>query len=309
MVQRRAILKRKKAAQTIGKITRAMAMVASLKLQKLRKRMLAAAPYAQKLREMVAVLAAHVGELQHPFLRPPTVENSAKRVVLLVITSNRGLVGAYNSNVLRMASDFIRRREAENIAVEVHVTGNKGVAYFAFHGRPLAQRYDQSGDLPTLADVEATAARFADRFTSGQIDSVHVAYTNFVSAGLHRPELLTLLPMAALTGAAAGTGGQPLTSPGKTGSAVMYDFSPDPNILLGELLPPTLKACLLGCFLNAATSENAARRIATMRATENADQILKTLTLRYNRARQNDITDELMIIVGAAEAIRTSANT
>ncbi len=309
MAQRRVILKRKKAAQTIGKITRAMAMVASLKLQKLRKRMLAAAPYAQKLREMVAVLAAHVGELQHPLLRPPIVEDSAKRIVLLVITSNRGLVGAYNSNVLRMASDFIRRREAENIAVEVHVTGNKGVAHFAFHGRPLAQRHDHSGDLPTLADVEAIATRFADRFTSGQIDSVHVAYTNFVSAAVHRPELLTLLPMAALTGAAAGTGGQPLPSPGKTGSAVMYDFSPDPNILLGELLPPTLKACLLGCFLNAATSENAARRIATMRATENADQMFKTLTLRYNRARQDDITNELMIIVGAAEAIRTSANT
>ena len=89
----------------------------------------------------------------------------------------------------------------------------------------------------------------------------------------------------------------------------MYDFSPDPNILLGELLPPTLKACLFECFLNAATSENAARRIATMRATENADQMFKTLTLRYNRARQDDITNELMIIVGAAEAIRTSANT
>jgi F-type H+-transporting ATPase subunit gamma len=157
MAQRRAILRRKKAAQTIGRITRAMAMVASLKLQKLRKRMLAAAPYAQKLREMVAVLAAHVGELQHPFLRPPTVENSAKRIVLLVITSNRGLVGVYNSNVLRMASDSIRRRETENIAVEVHVTGRKGVSYFTSHGRPLAQRYDQSGDLPTLADVEAIA--------------------------------------------------------------------------------------------------------------------------------------------------------
>ena len=191
---------------------------------------------------MVAVLAAHVGELQHPLLRRPPLRTPPKRIVLLVITSNRGLVGAYNSNVLRMASDFIRRREAENIAVEVHVTGNKGVAYFAFHGRPLAQRYGQSGDLPTLADVEAIATRFADRFTSGQIDSVHVAYTNFVSAAVHRPELLTLLPMAALTGAAAGTDGQPLTSPGKTGSAVMYDFSPDPNILLSELLPPTLKA-------------------------------------------------------------------
>jgi F-type H+-transporting ATPase subunit gamma len=308
MAQRRAILNRKKAAQTIGKITRAMAMVASAKLQKLRKRMLASAPYAQKLREMVAVLAAHVGDLQHPLLRPPTLENSAKRAVLLGITSNRGLVGAYNSNVLQMASDFIRQREAENITVEVHVTGRKGVSYFTSHGRPLAQRYDQLGDLPTLADVEAIAARFADRFTSGQIDSVHVAYTSFVSAGVHRPELLTLLPMAALTGAAAGTGGQPPTPPGETGGAVMYDFSPDPDTLLDELLPPTLKACLFECYLNAATSENAARKMATMRATENADQMFKALTLRYNRARQDDITNELMIIVGAAEAIRTSAN-
>jgi F-type H+-transporting ATPase subunit gamma len=208
-----------------------------------------------------------------------------------------------------MASDFIRQREAENIAVEVHVTGKKGVSHFTSHKRPIAQSYDQLDDMPTFADVEKAAVFFIDRFASGQIDSVHVAYTNFVSAGVHRPELLTLLPMAALTGAAAGTGGRPPTPPGKTGGAVMYDFSPDPNILLGELLPPTLKACLFECFLNAATSENAARKMATMRATENADQMFKTLTLRYNRARQDDITNELMIIVGAAEAIRTSANT
>jgi F-type H+-transporting ATPase subunit gamma len=157
MAQRRAILNRKKAAQNIGQITRAMATVASAKLQKLRNRTLAARPYAQKLPAMVAALAATIGDVQHPLSRRSTVEDSAKRIVLLVITSNRGLVGVYNSNVLRMASDSIRRRETENIAVEVHVTGRKGVSYFTSHGRPLAQRYDQSGDLPTLADVEAIA--------------------------------------------------------------------------------------------------------------------------------------------------------
>jgi F-type H+-transporting ATPase subunit gamma len=145
--------------------------------------------------------------------------------------------------------------------------------------------------------VEETAARFADSFTSGQVDSVHVVYTNFVSAGVHRPELLTLLPVATSTCPAVETGG-----------AVMCDFSPGPNRLLGELLPLMLKARLFECFLSAATSENAARKMATMRATENADQVFKVLTLQYNRARQDHITNELMIIVGAAEAIRNSAN-
>ena len=135
MAQRRAILNRKKAAQNIGKIARAMAMVASVKLQKLRKRMLAAEPYAQKLREMGDVLAVHVGDFQHPLLRQPTVENSARRVAFLVITSNRGLAGAYNSNVLRTASGFLREREAEDKAVELYVTGRKGVSYFTSHGR------------------------------------------------------------------------------------------------------------------------------------------------------------------------------
>jgi len=307
MAQRRAILNRKKAAQNIGRITRAMAMVASAKLQKLRKRTLAAKPYAQKLREMVAVLAATIGDVQHPLFRRPTVGDSATRIALLVITSNRGLGGAYNSNVLRMASDFMRQREAEDAAVELHVTGRKGVSYFTSHKRPTAQSYDQLDDMPSLVGVEEVAAFFLDRFKCGLIDAFDVVYTDFVSVGVQRPTLVTLLPMTALAGTAAGTGGQPSTSPGKTGGAVMYDFSPDPNILLGELLPSTLKTCLFECFLNAATSENAARKMTTMRATENADQMFKKLTLRYNRARQDHITNELMIIIGAAEAIRASA--
>ncbi len=298
MAQMRAIRSRKKAAQTIGKITRAMAVVANVKLQKLRKRMLAAAPYAQKLREMVAVLTSRIEDTQHPLLRPPSVKSATGRIALLIITSNRGLVGAHNSNVLRMASNFIRHREAENIAVEVHVTGRKGTSYFASQGHPLMQRHAPAGDMPSLADVEDLAARFVDSFTSGRLDAVHVAYTNFISAGVQRAELLTLLPMATTIRPAVETAG-----------TVMYDFSPNPSRLLDGLLPLMLRAGLFECVLSAATSEHAARRLATMRATENADQMAEPLTSRYNRARQDHITNELMIIVGAAEAIRNSAHT
>ena len=158
--------------------------------------------------------------------------------------------------------------------------------------------YDPAGDMPSLADVEEIAVRFADSFTSGRVDAVHVAYTNFISAAVQRPELLTLLPIATSIHPVAETGG-----------AVMYDFSPDPSRLPGGLLPLMLKARLFEYFLTAATGEHAARKMATMGATEDADQISKTLTSRYNRARQDHITNELMIIVGAAEAIRNSANT
>lgn len=306
MAQLRAILQRKKAAQGIGKITRAMALVAGAKLRKQRTRLRATTLYAQQLREIATTVA---GATDSPprLIRSPGAGNAAGRCTLLVITSNRGLVGAYNSNVLRLASDFIRAREAEHTLVEVHVVGRKGAAFFAAHGRSLA-RYEQAGDAPTLSDVEALGAQLVSRVLAGQIDSVHVAYTVFVSAGVQRPQLLTLLPMAALLDPVACLR-QPATAPDRTGAAIMYDFTPEPGVLLNKLLPLVLQASLLECFLNAATSESAARKLTTLRATDNADQMFRRLKLQYNRARQDHITNELMIIVGAAEAIRTSSST
>lgn len=302
MAQMREILNRKKAAQKIRKITRAMAMIAGAHLQKLRKRALESRPYAEGLREMAAHLRANVGDLRHPLLREATVKNSTNRIALLVITSNRGLVGACNANVLHLAAEFARQQEVGGKAVELYVAGKKGVSYFRVHKRPLAQQCDELGDMPTLAKVEKTAALLMSRFTSEQVDSVHVAYTRFISAGEHQPKLLTLLPAVTPAIAVSRNGHEILTPAGSR--TITYDVSPHPNTLLAELLPLMVKTTLFECFLNAATSENAARHVAMMRATYNADQMSKALTLRYTRARQDKITNGLMDIVRTAEAFR-----
>jgi F-type H+-transporting ATPase subunit gamma len=304
MSKLRLILNRKKAAQKIRKITRSMAMIASARLQKLWARTLATNAYTQGLREMAAELAARVGDLRHLLLRQSAVGPSARRVGLLVITSNRGLAGAYSSHVLRMASDFVHEREARGEVVELYVSGKKGLSYFTFHHQPVARRIDVADNGPAFAHVQEVSAFLMDRFVSNAVDAVYVAYTEFVSAGTQRPKLLMLFPMTALIAATAAADGKPSASWVQIRSGAQYDFSPGPEVLLAELLPLMLEACLFECFLNAATSENAARRIAMMRATDSADQISKSLALRYNRARQDQITNELLDIIGAAEAIR-----
>lgn len=304
MSRLRLILNRTQAAQKIRKITRAMAMIASAKLQKLRARTLAAKPYAHALREMVTELAAQVTEFRHPLLRQCAVGSSAKRVGLLIITSNRGLAGGYSSHVLRLATDFVQERGRQGQVVELYVSGKKGLAHFAFHQQQVGRRIDQADSGPDSVGVRDVSAFLSDRFVSGAVDAIHVAYTEFISVGTQRPTSLMLLPMTDLVGAVAAGDGRLHASPGRTRNAVQYDFSPDPDVLLTESLPLLLEAYLFECFLNAATSENAARRVAMMRATDAADQISKSLTLRHNRARQDHITSELLDIIGAAEAVR-----
>ena len=303
MAQRRAILNKKKATQKIRKITNAMAIIASGRLQRLRKRLLAAEPYVNKLHEMVEALAENVRDLDHPLLRQASVKDSAGCAAFLVITSTRGLAGAYNSNVLRMASDSIREWESGGHSVELYVKGKKGASYFAFRKRPMARRFDSLGEMPTNADMAEAAMWFIDRFCSGKIDMLKVAYSKFMSIGDCRPALVTLLPTRAKRETAANAS-QASTLTGQFKSAVGYEFSPDPSDLLGELLPLAVQSDLRQCLLNAATSESAARRVAMTRATASADKLSRSLSLRYNRARQDHITTELMDIIGATEAFR-----
>ena len=304
MAKARAIVKRRKAVRNIRKITKTMQMIATAKFQKSLRRAVGTKPYSMKVRELVRELASTVGNVDHPLLRRPGEKDRKNRIALLVITSNRGLAGAYNGNVLRMAAGFIREQEAAGKTIELYVTGKKGITTFNFQKRPIVKRVDVS-DNPKFAEVEPQANEFIADFVAGKFDSVHIAYMNFLSAGSQKPDVMTLLPLAGVDSAApapAGKGAAP-AQPAKSVNAV-YEFSPDPQALLDELLPLTVKTAMFQAYLDATTSEHVARMISMKSATDNADKMVKSLTMRYNRARQSQITTELSEIMGGVEAMK-----
>jgi F-type H+-transporting ATPase subunit gamma len=309
MAKARAIVKRRKAVRNIRKITKTMQMIATAKFQKSLRRAQGTKPFTLKVRELVAELASSVGDVKHPLLRQPGDEDRSDRIALIVITSNRGLAGAYNGSVIRTAAAFIRQQEAAGKTIDLYVSGKKGITYFNFQRRPIVQRYNEFADLPKFADVDRVAEYFIKEFTGVRYDSVHVAYMNFLSAGVQKPDVMTLLPLAGVATAAAGkdaagkdTAGKPHTT--RITQTTTYDFYPSAKELLDELLPQTVKSALFQCFLDATTSENVARMVSMKSATDNADKLIKTLTMNYNRARQSQITTELSEIMGGVEALK-----
>ncbi|WP_428940299.1 ATP synthase F1 subunit gamma [Fontivita pretiosa] len=324
MAKARAIVKRRKAVRNIRKITKTMQMIATAKFQKSLKRAVGTKPYTMKVRELVRELAASVGNVEHPLLRRPTPQTRTGVIALVVITSNRGLAGAYNGNVLRRALSFMHEAEAQGNRVELYVVGKKGINYFNYQKRPMAFRCE-ARDVPTYADADRVLQPLLKRFTDEQVDAVHVAYMNFISTGVQRPDVLTLLPLAgvqeatehiarqvaekeaqAQAGAMAMQPGEAQVYPEAHGlhAEVIYDFSPSARELLDELLPLTVKTAFFQTFLDATTSEHVARMVAMKSATDNADKMARALTLQYNRARQSQITTELSEIMGGVEAMK-----
>lgn len=323
MAKARAILKRRKAVRNIRKITKTMQMIATAKFQKSLKRAVGTKPYTLKVRELVRELAASVGNVEHPLLRRPTEETQTGKIALLVLTSNRGLAGAYNGNVLRAANTFVRQQEAAGKTVELYIAGKKGVTFFNYQKRPPTVRLEAQ-DVPKFADVETLANQLMDRFTAGEIDSVHVAYMNFISTGVQRPDVTTMLPLAGVQQAADEIGKQTAEGEAQAKAGALdakrsgtdvaadavpqgettYDFSPDAKTLLDEVLPLTVRTALFQAFLDATTSEHVARMVAMKSATDNAEQMSKSLAIEYNRARQSQITTELMEIMGGVEAMK-----
>jgi F-type H+-transporting ATPase subunit gamma len=297
MAKARAIVKRRKAVRNIRKITKTMQMIATAKFQKSLKRAVGAKLYSLKVRELVKELAANVGEIDHPLLRRPTDADRKRKIALVVLTSNRGLAGAYNGTVLRAANHFIREQVAAGNAIDLYVAGKKGIAYFNFQKRPITQRIEMA-DPVRFSEAAALAEQLIAQFTSGQVDAVYVASMNFRSASNQRPEVMNLLPLAGVE-----TPGPAATQPAELKTQVVYEFSPDPMSLLDELLPLTVRTALFQAFLDATTSEHVARMISMKSATDNADKMVKSLTMQYNRARQSQITTELSEIMGGVEAM------
>jgi len=306
MAKARAIVQRRQSVQNIKKITRTMELIATARFKKALDRATEAEAYTRKIAEIVADLGETSLEATHPLLEPrPT----ARKALLLVLTSNRGLAGGYNGNVLRAATRAAGDFEAESIPIRLEIAGKRGINFFRFRGTAADASYTHFEDRPQFAEVNALAESYIAMFTSGAIDRLDVAYTRFVTAARQEAIVETLLPMtAAQVGEAVASVRQAKPGAGPAdakpkGEPVPYEFVPDPRSILEEIVPVSFKVRLFKCFLDAAVSEQIARMVAMRGATENADDMVKSLTMLYNRARQAQITRELAEIIGGAAAL------
>jgi F-type H+-transporting ATPase subunit gamma len=323
MAKARAIVKRRKAVRNIRKITRTMQMIATAKFQKSLKRAVGTKPYALKIRELVADVAASAGEVDHPLLRKVDPATASKRVAFVLLTSNRGLAGGYNGNVIRTSVNYITQLEAQGLTVDIYVVGKKGVSYLTFTKRAMTDKVVVS-DPPKFAEAQTLAEKLMDQFASGHIDGVYIGYMNFISTGSQKPDVMPLLPLASLDETVTGIGQQlsEKEAQAKAGaldavrsgvvaaqekhaaSETVYEFSPSAKDLLNELIPLAVKTAFFQTYLDAATSEHVARMVAMKAATDNAEEMAKALSLQYNRARQSQITTELSEIMGGVEAMK-----
>ena len=299
MAQIREIKKRMVAVRTIQRITKTMQMIATAKFTAALQRAKATRPYTERIRELVAEVSAAAGDVDNPLLgvRSGGSGKSAGKEILLVVTSDRGLCGAYNGSVLRNAMNEIRKRRAAKCEVIVETAGKKGVAFFRFQKMDIAERHS-FGDKPVFADVAALADRYMADFVAGKIDAVHVAYMRFISASRQVPEVMQLLPLTVEASASAATAATAAKS-----AATVYDFRPSAEVLLNDLLPKSVKVSLFQALNDSVVSENVMRMVAMKAATDNASGLGRTLKRNFNRARQAKITTELTEIISGAAAL------
>lgn len=293
MAKMREIKGRIRAVSNIQRITKTMQMIATARFQAAARRATASRPYAQEIGRLAGNLAAAAGALEHPLLRAP--QPPTGRELLLVITSNRGLCGAYNANVLRAAAQYLSTRA--HAATDLEVVGRKGHAYFRFNRYPIAAFHHEFTDRPAFAKVQALARQYIDRFSLGALDAIKIVYMAFESMARQYPTVMTLLPLSQQPPSAGAPAEAPLED------SALYDFSPPPRQLMAELLPAAVKVRMFQAFNEASVGEHLARMRAMKSATDAAGESRRLLSRQFNRARQTAITTELSEIIGGAAAL------
>ena len=291
MAKARALDKRRKSIRNIRKITRTMELIATARFKKAMDRAHAATAYTRRITQLVADLANSGLEVKHPLLEG---REKVDRAVLLLLSANRGLCGGYNSSVQR--AGFIRYNELKAQVPEVvlQISGKRGINAAKFRGFPVADTYTHFEDKPSFEQVEVLANHYLEQYISGKIDRLDVAYVRFESVARQSVIVETLLPLGNLEGASADGN--------KTQS--QYEFLPSAGSILEEVVPTSFKVKLFKCFLDAAVSEQVARMVAMKAATKSAGDRIKQLSMAYNRARQSQITGEIMEIIGGVEALK-----
>ncbi|MDQ3661842.1 MAG: F0F1 ATP synthase subunit gamma [Actinomycetota bacterium] len=291
--QLRAIKRRISSVKSTQKITRAMELIASSRIIKAQQRVEAARPYSEEMRRLMASVAANAGTIDHPLLKE---RDEVQSVGTVVVTADRGLAGAYNSNVIRAAERDMRDHGKDN---RLFLVGKKGVTYFRFRGYEFEESWMGNSEQPRVEDARSVAKAVADEFSEGKVDQVKLAYTRYESALTQRPTVVQLLPLPQEEL-------EELQEEQKDEQRPQYLFEPDPEQILNYLLPRYVEGLILQGLLEAAASEHAARRRAMKAATDNADDLMDSLTRNYNQARQAEITTEIMEVVGGAEALRAA---
>lgn len=298
MANIRQLDKRRKSVKNVRKITRTMELIATARFKKAMDRAAAATDYTKRITSIVQDIANSGTDVSHALL---TAHDSVDAMDMLVLTANRGLCGGYNGSVVRAAT--LRRNEIkkEIEAGQTRVSGKRGISALRFAGVPIEKTYTEFDDQPSFAAVAKIADELIERYISGKIDRVDIAYTKFISISKQTVVVETLLPFAS-PAPAANAGG--VAEPAKAaGTRDIYEFLPSASGILEEVVPASFRARLFKCFLDAAVSEQIARMIAMKSATENAGDIIKSLSRTYNRARQSKITQEIMEIIGGVEAL------
>ncbi len=288
MAKARELRRRIRSVENTRKITKTMEMVSTSKLKRAQDRVVAARPYAKALAEVIGDLYAPDLAERYPLLRQPAP--GARHTALLLITSNRGLCGAFNANLIREARRRLRELEGQGTAVDLHLVGKKGIGYFKFSRRPIASQRIDIGDKPTAAQAAELVAPLLAQFAAGTLDAVELVFARFASAVSTPPTILRILPV------------EPPAA--ERPSAAFYILKPSAEAIVEELLPLYVRNQVFRGLVETAAAEHGARRTAMKNATDNAGEMLDILRRTFNRARQAQITQEIAEIVGGAEALK-----
>ncbi len=292
--QLRVYRRRIRSVQSTKKITRAMELIAASRIVKAQQRVTAAQPYARQITRVISALASQGSTIDHPLLQEQTDE---KRVAVLVVTSDRGLAGGYNANALKAAAQLEELLRSEGKTPVPYLVGRKAVSFYRFRGREIEQSWTGFSEQPSYEDAREVAEALIDSFIrteeEGGTGEIHVVHTEYVSALTQRAVSNRVLPLVV----------EESDAPPPEGALPLYEFEPDPGQLLDALLPRFVTTRVYSALLESAASESASRRRAMKAATDNADDLIKSLTRAANSARQAEITQEISEIVGGASAL------
>ena len=287
----REIRSRIKSIKNTQQITKAMQMVAAAKVRRAQERVTAAKPFSEKIAEVFRQVAAQLpkGEFNSPLLD----QRDVKRVALVVITSDKGLSGGYNANVIRLAVQRHRHWVGQGVEPKLILVGTKGVQFFRHSNFDVVSRYTQLPVIPTFAEASEIVKEATSLFASGEVDQVELIYTSFKSMVTQTPTTVTLLPATLPEAGAEPTGPKPL-----------YEFEPSADEVMTAIIPKYLETVLYHALLESATSQLAAQMTAMSAASKNAKELAAALSLVYNKARQAAITQEILEVVGGAAALK-----
>ena len=295
--QLREYRQRIRAAQTTKKITRAMELISASRIQKAQQRVEASGPYSRAVTRAVSAVATF-SNVDHILTTEP---EKITRAAVVLFTSDRGLNGAFSTNIVRESGELVARLRAQGKEVVYYVVGRKGAAYFAFRQRPIVQLWTGGTDQPVFETARDIGTVLVEKFiqdeSEGGVNEIHIVYNRFKNVVTQIPEIVRLLPLEVVEGTEAPEAGEPLPA---------YEFEPDANSVLDALLPVYIESRIFNAMLQSAASEHAARQRAMHAASDNADKLVLNYTRLANNARQSEITQQISEIVGGADALSSA---